>query len=186
MQADLAQEKMLIAEMTKIRAAMSDESLVIERVKGLFLPEGEEEQCDYRIIANFSESKLKSCKNGHKRLHSEELGFLLYGKNITIEKFKNLMNAFRTQLKSLAVRRTVDSITKQEVKMLQEKYFGECLPDNFYHDGYTYVDDNGNRQEEHPNQKKLIEVFIEKENTKIGEYNRGVQKEWKQDKEKYI
>ena len=176
---------MLIAEMKVIKAALKNESLVIERMKGLFLPENEAEDTDYRLISNFTEIKLKSCKNSGKRLKPEELGFLLYGKNTTEEKFKDLMKAFRTQLRSLFPRRTVESITKQEIKMLEEKYFKECLPSNFYHDGYTYIDEDGKRQEEHPNLQKLIEVFIEKENTKIGEYNRSVQKEWKMDTEKY-
>lgn len=184
-QADLAQEKMLIKEMKTIRSAMKSETIVIERMKGLFLPEDEQDQNDYRLISNFADIKIKSCKNTNKRLKEDELGFLLYGKNITLAKFKKVMNAFRTQLRSLYPLRTIDSVTEQEIKMLEEKYFKECLPSNFYHDGYTYVDEDGNRQYQHPNLKKLIEVFVDEENARIADYNRGVQKEWKLDEEKY-
>ena len=77
------------------------------------------------------------------------------------------------------------------------------MPSNFYHDGYSYVDEDGNRQSGHPNIEKLIEIFIEDENAKIAEYtlinmlifncylkyknncNRQVQKEWKQDEIRY-
>jgi len=69
--------------------------------------------------------------------------------------------------------------------MLEEKFFGINLPSQFYHDGYSYIDEDGKRQKEHPNLDKLIEEFIDNENTQIGEYNRGVQKEWKQDAAKY-
>lgn len=184
-QADLEQEQLLIAEMKKIKKAMKGNSIILERLKGMFLVEGKEEECDYRLISSFNEVKLKSCKNSENRLLPEELGFLVYGKNVTPEKFKNLLNAFRSQLKSLYTLRTPESVTKKEIEMLQEKYFGEHMPDNFYHDGYSYVDDRGERQLEHPNIKKLIEIFIDEENSKIADYNRSVQKEWKQDAEKY-
>ena len=44
------------------------------------------------------------------------------------------------------------------------------MPSNFYHDGYSYIDEDGNRQSEHPNIEKLIEIFIKDENAKIAEY----------------
>lgn len=92
--ADLAQENMLIDEMKK-------KAPIIERIKGLFIVEGQEDECDYRLFSNFSEIKLKSCKNKEKRLDPEELGFLVYGKDVTEDIFKNLMSSFRSQLKSL-------------------------------------------------------------------------------------
>jgi flagellar biosynthesis GTPase FlhF len=184
-QADLAQEKMLIEEMKKIKSAMKSETLVMERIKGLFIPQGDEDQGDYKLISNFTEIKIKSCKNTDERLKEEELGFLVYGKNITHAIFKKLINSFRTQLRSLVPLRTFESATPQETKMLEEKYFKECLPSNFFHDGYTYIDDDGKRQYQHPNLKKLTDMFIEEENSRIADYNRGVQKEWKLDEEKY-
>ena len=60
------------------------------------------------------------------------------------------------------------------------------MPSNFYHDGYSHVDEDGNRQSRHPNIEKLIEIFIEDKNAKIAEYNRQVQKEWKQDEISYV
>jgi hypothetical protein len=69
--------------------------------------------------------------------------------------------------------------------MLEKFYFNQYIPDEYHHDGYSYVDSDGNRQKEHPNLQKLIEVFVEEENTRIAEYNRSVQKEWSQDKKKY-
>ena len=44
------------------------------------------------------------------------------------------------------------------------------MPSNFYHDGYSYVDEDGNRQSGHPNIEKLIKIFIKDENAKIAEY----------------
>ena len=184
-QADLQQERMLIEEMGKVKLAMKQHPMIIERLKGLFLVEGKEEESDYRIISSFNEIKIRSCKNENKRLAPDELGFLIYGKNIDEEKFKSLMNAFRTQLRQKCALRTPESITEAEIKMLEEKYFGECMPNDFYHDGYSYVDSDGNRQYEHPNREKLIAVYVDKENEKIADYNRSVQKEWKADEAKY-
>lgn len=184
-QADLAQEKMLIEEITTIKNSMKKNAFIVERVKGLFLVEDKELESDYKIISNFSDVSVKSCNNATKKCSGDELGFLVYGKNITFEKFKDVLGAFRTQLRSKLPLRGVQSITDQEKKMLEEKYFCEHMPSNFYHDGYSYVDEDGNRQKEHPNLEKLIEVFIEEENAKIAEYNRQVQKEWKQDEIRY-
>ena len=170
-QADLAQEKMLIEEMTKIKNSMKKNSFIIERVKGLFLAEGKELESDYKIISNFSDVSVRSCNNSTKRTPPDELGFLVYGKNITFDKFKDVLGAYRTQLRSKLPLRTPLTITKQEKKMLEEKYFCENMPNEFYHDGYSYVDGNGNRQYEHPNLEKLIEIFIEEENARIAEYN---------------
>lgn len=95
------------------------------------------------------------------------------------------MNAFRTQLRQKCAVRTVESITEAEIKMLEEKFFCERMPSDFYHDGYSYVDSRGTRQYEHPNRAKLIAVYIDEENSRIADYNRGVQKEWKADESKY-
>lgn len=184
-QADLDQEKLLIQEMKIIKKKIKGDCMMIERLKGLLLPEDDTDDNDYRLISNFSEIKLKSCKNSHKRLKEEDLGFLVYGKNVTFESFKQLMNAFRSQLRSLYPLRTPESVTPAEKKMLEEKYFGEKLPLHYFHDGYSYIDGDGNRQFEHPNLKKLIEAFLEDENAKIADYNRKVHKEWKQDSERY-
>ena len=169
-QADLAQERMLIDEITLIKNSMKKNAFIIERVKGLFLVENKELESDYKIISNYTDVSVKSCNNETKRVPADELGFLVYGKNIAFEKFKDVLGTFRTQLRSKLPLRSAQSITEQEKKMLEEKYFCEHMSSNFYHDGYSYVDEDGNRQSRHPNIEKLIEIFIEDENVKIAEY----------------
>jgi len=47
------------------------------------------------------------------------------------------------------------------------------------------LSDNNERCYKHPNRDFLIQRYINEINAEIGEYNRGVQKEWKTDLQKY-
>jgi coenzyme F420-reducing hydrogenase delta subunit len=105
-------KQLLIQEIRKVKIAMQNDPMVLERMKGLFLVEEKEDECDYRIQSNFNEIKIRSCKNNDKRLPESERGFLLYGKNVTIEKFRDIMNAFRTQMREKVPLRTIESVTK--------------------------------------------------------------------------
>ena len=81
-QADLAQERMLIDEITLIKNSMKKNAFIIERVKGMFLVKNKELESDYKIISNYTDVSVKSCNNETKRVPADELGFLVYGKNI--------------------------------------------------------------------------------------------------------
>ena len=74
--------------------------------------------------------------------------------------------------------------------MLEEKYLGKELPegDIWEWNGFCYqnmTDLNNTRSYEHPNREFLIKRYIAEQNEVIGEYNRGVLKEWKADAQKY-
>lgn len=97
-EADLEQEYMLRDEMAATKDKIGEEGVFIERIKGLITLE--DERTDYRLVSNFNEISVKSCKNAKKRLEKEELGLLVYGRNMTEETFAPIMRAFRTQMRS--------------------------------------------------------------------------------------
>ena len=69
--------------------------------------------------------------------------------------------------------------------MLKEKYVGAFLPDGWMFNGYMYLDADAHTQINHPNFEGVIKHFIDTENALIGDYNREVQKEWRNDLLKY-
>ena len=82
--------------------------------------------------------------------------------------------------------RTPDTITEEEIEMLESKYLGLDLPDGDLWEwtGFCYQNmkslDN-ERKYEHPNRELLIRRYLAEVNEQIGEFNRGVLKEWKAD-----
>ena len=76
--------------------------------------------------------------------------------------------------------------------MLDEKYLGQDLPNtdgaSWEWTGFCYQNLNSNdndRLYHHPNREMLVKRYIGEINEQIGEYNRGVLKEWKADATKY-
>ena len=70
--------------------------LLVERIRGHVLVEGKEEEQDFELICNFNELTLKPMKNQDKRLKPEELGVLVYGRNLTEQGVKDLLKTCRT------------------------------------------------------------------------------------------
>jgi hypothetical protein len=69
--------------------------------------------------------------------------------------------------------------------MLKDKYVSSMLPDGWFFNGYLYLNYDGITQEEHPNLEAIIKAYVDEQNAEIGEYNREVQKEWRNDLSKY-
>ena len=60
------------------------------------LVEGKEEEQDYELICNFNELSLKPLKNQSNRLKPEQLGLLIYGKNLSEGMIKEVMKTCRS------------------------------------------------------------------------------------------
>ena len=96
-EADLEQEKMLINFINKVKVNCSNKFMVIERIKALISIE-EDETSDYWLEATFDDINLWSIKNEKKRLLPEEKGYLVYGWNIKIDQFWEVLNCFWTTI----------------------------------------------------------------------------------------
>jgi len=59
------------------------------------------------------------------------------------------------------------------------------LPEGWFYNGYNYLDVDGKISFTHPNIELLIKTYLDDYNGQIGEYNREVQKEWKNDEKRY-
>jgi len=99
---------------------------------------------------------------------------------------KQALLCSRTHLVEKRTLRTADTVTEDEIQMLEEKYLGKDLPDgNLWEwNGFCYQNMTGmdnERSYEHPNRALLIRRYLAEVNEEIGEYNRGVLKEWKTD-----
>ena len=147
--------------------------------------EGKEDEQDYELICNFNELSLKPMKNQNKRLKPEELGVLVYGRNLNEALIREVLKTCRTQLHDKKTLRTRENITNEEIEMLKDKFVSSCLPDGWFFNGYYYLDVEGKISNEHPNLEFLIKTFLDEQNGEIGEYNREVQKEWRNDLKKY-
>lgn len=87
MAADLEAERLLNEQMdlTKrmIKSALPQNALVVERLRGLVrLEEGDDSQ-DYELVITSENFVLKPMKNSKHRLDPEDLGFLVYGRNVS-------------------------------------------------------------------------------------------------------
>lgn len=93
-----------------------------------------------------------------------------------------------TEKKSTRAR---ESITDEEIEMLEAKYLGQDMPEdgiNWIYTGYCYMSASSIDKKscyEHPNREFLIKRYLEEINNEIGDYNRDVQKEWKMDAQKF-
>ena len=84
--------------------------------------------------------------------------------------------------------RTRDTVTEDEIAELESKYLGEDLPTDggasWVFTGFCYQDENSSGNErcyEHPNREFLIKRYLEDINSEVGDFNRDVQKEWRED-----
>ena len=59
------------------------------------------------------------------------------------------------------------------------------MPDGWYFDGRMYMNYEGKYQTEHPNLELLIKQYLEQENSVVGEFNRGVMKEMKEEQQRF-
>ena len=184
-EADLEAERLLREEMGVAKRKVGSTDLYLERVRGWVLLEGKEEEQDYELVCNFNEATMRPMKNTHKRLAKEELGVLVYGRNLNESMIREVLKCARTQPKSKMLLRTRDNVTLEEIEALKTKYVGEGLPDGWFFNGYLYVDIDGKSQLEHPGLETLIANYIAEQNSEIGDFNREVQKEWKNDTNKY-
>lgn len=69
--------------------------------------------------------------------------------------------------------------------MLKEKYVSSMLPEGWFFNGFMYLNFDGVTQVEHPCLETIIRQYVEEVNADIGDYNREVQKEWRNDTSKY-
>jgi len=110
-----------------------------------------------------------------------ELGFLFYGENITGNKpavvaiLKDLIRPMKEKKKLL----TKESISPEKMYELEIENRGWGLEDGVYFDGRYFKDWDGNILAHHPRRDELIEKYLAEENSKIGTYNRQIEKEWK-------
>ena len=92
--------------------------------------EGEEGEQDYQISCRFNELSVKGLKNKERRLQPSQLGVLIYGRNLSIKGgevnplIREALKCSRTHLIEKKAVRTIDSITEEELLMLDEKYLG--------------------------------------------------------------
>jgi hypothetical protein len=71
-------------ELTKryIASVLPGGDFVYERIRGLVTIEDGETTQDYQLIINTNEVIVKPLKNQNARLSPEDLGFMIYGRNI--------------------------------------------------------------------------------------------------------
>ena len=141
---------------------------------------------------------VKSMKNKDSRLEPAQLGVLLYGRNLTdkdgnvLPVVKELLKCGRTHLIEKKKIRARESITAEEIEMLEEKYIGADLPTDegasWQFNGFAYQNMRSLENDfkyEHPNREFLVKRYLLEINAEIGDYNRDVMKEWKADAQKY-
>lgn len=98
-------------------------------------------------------------------LKPEELGFVIYGRNLNAPQaetlIKDLLKTSRTQLKQKKTLKTRETLTEEEIEMLKEKYVSSHLPDGWFFNGYMYLNWDGVQQQEHPNLEMIIKNYID-------------------------
>jgi len=133
-----------------------------------------------------------------ERLEACELGVLIYGRNMTNADgsikvvVKEALKCARSQLAEQKNLRTRQSVTDEEIEMLEDKYLGKDMPENdgktWIYTGFCYQNENSahnERCENHPNREFLIKRYLDEINNKLSQFNEEVQNEWKADKELY-
>lgn len=161
-------------------------------------PESKERDTDYELDLKYGDVAVKTLKNSKARLEPGQLGVLLYGKCLLNEAgdiepmVKEALKCARTLLAEKKNMRTRESITEEEIAMLEDKYCDADLPIGdrvqWEYTGYNYVNvlsDNNEACYHHPNREFLIARYLDEINSDIGEYNRDVQQEWQVDQQKY-
>lgn len=113
---------------------------------------------------------------------------MVYGRNISDNKEKmlrDLLKSCRQQLNPKQKLRKIEDLKADEIEVIKNRYNGEYLPEGWYFDGRQYMNFDGDIVYDHPNIKMLLEAYLDEQNEKIGDYNRRVDKEWKEDLTKF-
>jgi hypothetical protein len=189
-ESDLEPERMVIEQMelTKkmIGSVNAGGDLVYERVLALIIVEEGDTTQDYQLIINANECVVKPMKNKDSRLAPQDLGFLVYGRNVGKDHervMRDLLLTCRSPLRAIQPSRT--ALKEIEIEAVTEESQGKDLPDGWLFDGRQYMTFDGDVKYEHPNIKDILAKALDAENDKIAAYNRQVEKEHQQDKAKY-
>lgn len=124
---------MLREEMDMVKGQIAGRPFV-ERMTARINVEDDHEK-DYLLVHHFNELQLKAIK-ADKRLEKHQLGIYCYGRGLAkpdgslVPEFKEALKCIRTQLTEKKPLRQRDSITEEEIEMLEEKYRGEDMPDD--------------------------------------------------------
>ena len=113
-------------------------------------------------------------KNQNNRLKDEELGILVYGRNLTGDNEKllrELLKTCRTQMKVERPSRSLDELKAEELEKVKEESASRDLPSGWLFDGRQYMTFEGDRADEHPNMKQFIQEYLDAENARIKAYN---------------
>jgi len=113
-------------ELTKrmVQSSKGSNDLVFEHMRGLVRIEDEsgDTTTDYQLIVNANEISLKPLKNQTKRLAIEDLGILVYGRNISNDNEKlarELLKTCRTQFKVERPTRELDELKTEELETIK-------------------------------------------------------------------
>lgn len=175
---------MLIEFIKKVKVNCSNKFMVIERIKALISIE-EDETSDYWLEATFDDINLRSIKNEKKRLLPEEKGYLVYGRNIKLEQFREVLNCFWTTIQIPKPILWYEDVSKAEKTKLQEQHQVDFLPDGYWFDGLMYRPPSGKGTLVHPNIKLIVENHLKEVNKEIEQYNQRVIEQLKEDEKLY-
>lgn len=131
---DLLQERVLREEMELIKRKVGQNGVkdpFVERFRGYVSIEGENgADQDHQLCVNFGDLSIKGLKNQANRLDKSQMGFLLYGKNLTDAKgniqqaVRETLKCVRTHLTEKKEKRTRESITEDEIEKLESEHIG--------------------------------------------------------------
>ena len=201
---DLRPELLLKQEMDITKKKVHNQAPSFERFRAYVQLEDEasaaadgspnQRETDYELNFKSYEIVAKSLKNKERRLDQKQLGVYIYGKCLLTESgevhpmVKEALKCARTLLAEKKSTRTRETVTEEEIKMLEDKYVGLDLPTGdriqWEWTGFCYqnfLSDTDERCYRHPNREFLIERYLQEVNADIGSFNRNVQKEWKMD-----
>lgn len=138
---DLRPELLLRVEMELTKRKLHEGAPTFERVRGYVQLEddpdakdGPNRTTDYQLNIRFNEASAKTLKNKDNRLDPGYLGILIYGKSLHDKDgsihpmIKEALKCARTLLAEKKEMRTIESITEEEISMLEDKYIGQDLP----------------------------------------------------------
>ena len=178
-------------EIAKIRVGkLGPHFPIFERIRGYVQLENADDSLhdtDFQLNLRNNEVSVKSFKNKDARLDQTQLGLMVYGRNILDQDgnvnplIKEALKCARSRLPEIRKMRNRDSVTDDEIAMLEEKYLGEDLPTAqsllWEWTGFCYQNmhsDSNERCYEHPNREFLIKRYLDELNGEIGSLNRDV------------
>lgn len=138
---DLKPERMLQEQMNLTKASCHNLAPSFERIRGYIQLETEEDakegvirETDFELTFRSDDIQMKSLKNKANRLDQKQLGILIYGKCLLDKNgeihmnIKETLKCARTLLAEKKNMRARESITEEEIAMLEDKYCGLDLP----------------------------------------------------------